>query len=109
MLGVGIADLSARAFAATFSLVWMTAEKSLNSQLRALSNTARERVFPVRIHPQYRGLRIASRRATVPVRMWPSPCPAKTANYHANISHASLVGLQSLAPAVGEGHELTHQ
>ena len=59
----------------------MTAEKSSSSQLRAISKTARERVFPVPSTPAIqrsdRPVRMASNSATVTVRMWPSPCPVK--------------------------------
>ena len=72
---------SARAFAATFSLVNTTAEKSSSSQLRAISSTARERVLPApntpAMHKSDRPVRMANSSATVTVRTWPSPCPAK--------------------------------
>ena len=51
--GVRSLTWSARAFAATFSLVKTTAEKSSSSQLRTISNTARERVLPAPKTPAF--------------------------------------------------------
>ena len=78
--GARLLNWSARALAATFSFVYTMAEKSLSSQLRAISSTARDRVFPApntpATHRSDLPVRIASNIAMVTVSRWPSPCAA---------------------------------
>ena len=77
-----ITDLISKGFRRDVLLRVDDCKKSSSSQLRATRKTARERVFPAPKTPAIqrsdRPVRMAGNSATVTVRMWPSPCPAKT-------------------------------